>query len=71
MDVLRMTRWSALRALPARRRRLARHIEEQRAGDGAHLIALEHHERGRYCKKPAKRHKTASRRNVETYAKVT
>ncbi|HEX6506034.1 MAG TPA: hypothetical protein VF221_00225, partial [Chloroflexota bacterium] len=36
------------RALRARHRRLARCYEEQRAGDGAHLTALEHHERGRY-----------------------
>ena len=44
-----MTRWSATRTLRARRRRPARLNEGRRAGDGAHLIALEHHERGRYC----------------------
>src|ERR671931_862440 len=36
------------RALRARRRRLARFIEEQRASDGARTRALVHHERGRY-----------------------
>jgi len=36
------------RSRRSRIRRLARFIEEQRAGDGAHLITLEHHERGRY-----------------------
>ena len=38
------------RALRARRRRPARLIEGRRAGDGAHLVALEHHERGRYSR---------------------
>ena len=45
-----MTRWSATRTLRARRRRPARLNEGRRAGDGAHLIALEHHERGRYSR---------------------
>jgi hypothetical protein len=36
------------RAVRARRLRLARLIEGRRAGNGAHLVTLEHHERGRY-----------------------
>jgi hypothetical protein len=47
--VARMTRWSAITGPAGRRRRLARFIEEQRAGDGATAGALVHHERGRYC----------------------
>src|SRR6266508_4213192 len=67
-----MTRWSACRALRARRRRLARRIEGQRAGYGAHLVALKHHERGRYCRTynevPANRERLLFRSSEEESA---
>src|SRR5262249_41354537 len=46
------------RALRARRRRLARFIEEQRAGDAATARAFGHHRRGRYLGKRVPRRLT-------------